>query len=256
MPAAPAAMIWRCRPWPPWPRLRRAIRTVAAELDRSQQFDRVVMSALHDVPVPGDLLERLLAQATASRQLTAGQHRAAGSEGVREPAAAVSRSTDRTRRSRRWILATAGVAAVAASLAVGLGLFLPRPARDVSQSQLADAAADWHEKADPRSSDWQNYAARSPHTALRVRPSRQRSIETEYGTATAYELVSGGRRAHLFAVKTRDHFAVASLPFSVVRGATGGLEIAAWQSGDLLYVLVFDKDGLQIEDFLRTRDAA
>ena len=49
---------------------------------------------------------------------------------------------------------------------------------------------------------------------------------------------------------------MASLPFSVVRGATGGLEIAAWQSGDLLYVLVFDKDGLQIEDFLRTRDAA
>src|SRR5688572_2368552 len=38
-------------------------RAVAEELDRSQRFDRAVLSALHDVPVPGDLCERLLAQA-------------------------------------------------------------------------------------------------------------------------------------------------------------------------------------------------
>jgi hypothetical protein len=231
-------------------------RAVATELDRSSQFDRVVISALHEAPVPADLLDRLLAQAARNSGVADAVSTAPPAAG-----AAVSLAADAavsptagavtTRRvSRRWLIATSAIAAVAASLALGLGLFLPRPARNVSQSQLAESASGWYDEAAPLAPGWQAYAAAAPHSALRVRPGRSRSATTEYGPASVYECQRQSGRALLFVVKTPDRFAVATLPFTAVKGASRGLEIAAWQSGDVLYVLVLPKDHQRLEDFL------
>jgi hypothetical protein len=233
-------------------------RAVAAELDRSQQFDRVVMSVLHDVPVPGDLLERLLAQATQGK--SAEQHDVVaisdGSANSIAPTPASGTATGR-RTSRRWLMAGTGLAALAASL-VGLGVFLSRPARDISQAELADAATDWYTDAWRQSAEWQPYAGTlPPHSALRVRPMRTLTMNTEFGAATVYDCSVRDRPAAFIAIRTRDRFMnLAPLPFTPVKGATGGLAIGAWQSGGTLYVLVLDKDGLRLDDMLRRPNAA
>ncbi len=225
-------------------------RAVAVELDRSQQFDRAVISALHDVPVPGDLLERLLAQAERNKQLVASE----GATAVNAPSP-VSNSPVAKRGSRRWLLAGASLTALAASL-LALGLFLPEPARDVSQSELAEAAADWFSEAADPTRTWTAYTAkRAPHTALRVPPSRSRQMETAFGPATVYDLSSSRGGAFLVVLSTRNRFDVDPLPFADVRGASRGLSIGAWQSGGQLFVLV-SKNGLRLDDLLRRPTAA
>lgn len=230
-------------------------RAVVAELDRSQRFDRAVVSALHEVPVPGDLLERLLAQAERNEQLIASE----GPTAVNAPSPATgsepAKREHAKRGPRRWLLAGASLAALAASL-VGLGLFLPRPARDVSESELAEAAADWFSEAAGQTNGWTVYSAkRAPHTALREVPKQSREIETDFGRATVYDLSSPRGRAYLVVLSTRDRFAVAPLPFAAVPGASRGLSIGAWQSGGQLYVLVLS-NGLRLDELLRRRPAA
>lgn len=223
---------------------------VAAELDRSQRFDRAVVSALHEVPAPGDLLSRLLAQAERNKQLVASE----GATVVNAPAPATS-APPAKRGARRWILAGVGLAALAASLAA-LGLFLPEPARDVSQSELAEAAADWFSEAAGRNDGWTAYTTkRAPHTALRVTPTRSRQMKTNFGPATIYDLSSSRGGAFLVVLSTRNRFDVDPLPFADVRGASRGLSIGAWQSGDQLFVLV-SKNGLRLDELLRRRPAA
>jgi hypothetical protein len=242
--------------------------TVADEFDRAQRFDRAVVSALHEVPVPGDLLGRLLAQAEQNQSLVGNASvgnasvtskvLAAGSDGATDEAApmpASGVSPQVARRSRRWLAGAAAVASLAAALAIGLGVFLPRPPRDVSQTQLAEAAADWYAESG-ETADWQPYSGPLPHTALLLPPTRSCSISTEFGRATAYEVSSSRGRAVLIVVSTRDRFAVAPLPFSALPGASRGLAIGAWQSGGKLFLVVLNKDGLRLDDVLRKSRAA
>jgi hypothetical protein len=225
-------------------------RAVAEELDRSQQFDRAVISALHDVPVPGDLLERLLAQAERNKALVASE--VATEANAPSPAAS---STPAKRGFRRWILAGVGLAALAASL-LALGLFLPEPARDVSQSELAEAAADWFSEAADPASTWTAYTTkRAPHNALRELPKRSRQMQTAFGPATVYDLSSSRGGAFLVVLSTRDRFDVDPLPFADVRGASRGFSIGAWQSGGQLFVLV-SKNGVRLDELLRRPPAA
>jgi len=228
-------------------------RALAAELERSQRFDRAAVSALHDVSVPADLLERLLAQisrteaseysepAQASVELDATQN---------EPAAKLGRVV-----SRRWIFALAGLAASVFFAAILWQVF-DRPARQVTQNQLSDAVMHWYEEI-PVADGWKAYEGQPLPRAVLKPPARMRSYQTAYGRAEVYDLAAPGRpRALLFVVKTRDRFAaVDTLPYSML-SASHGLRIGAWQSPGVLYVLVIDEDGQRIDDFLRRGRAA
>ena len=222
-------------------------RAVADELDRSQRFDRTVASALHDVPVPQDLLDRLLAKAAAAAPVPAV---------AAEPA---SLSQPHFRVTRRAVLALVSLAA-AALLAAGIGMYWPRPGRDVSQAELSEAALAWYDQI-PVAEGWTavadqaRFRAQIPASVVRT-PSRWRQLQTEHGPAVVYDLAAPGRpRALLFAVRTPDEFAVAPVPFSVVT-ATRGKAIGAWQSGNMLYVLVIDRDRQRLEDHIRRRPEA
>src|SRR5688500_12011159 len=80
---------------------------IARRLARSQQFDRAVRAAVHDVPVPSDLLQKLLAE-----------HDTAGTKQDMEAPMPARRSLV----SRRWIGVLSTIAALLL-LAVGINAF-------------------------------------------------------------------------------------------------------------------------------------
>jgi hypothetical protein len=229
-------------------------RAVAAELDRSQRFDRAVISALHDVPVPGDLLERLLAGASGDSNADRALTTVGSSDAVVVSAGSAALSAP-ARVSRRWIIALATVAAVAL-IAVGVAPLLPRPGRDAPQDQLGEAAVHWHKDNSPRAEGWTAFASSTPpYPLLRNNPLRQRRYETAHGPAVVYDLAPPGRQALLFVVTTRHTFPVQTSPYTTIT-ASGGLTIGAWQRGNTLYVLIISPDGHRLEDYVRQPRAA
>jgi hypothetical protein len=115
---------------------------IAREFDRSQRFDRSVVSALHDVSVPAGLLERLLAQTAAAKlegtaTLEGSVDRAVESADTTPAGEASVVKAPTSRTSRRWLIG-AGVLA-ASALAVGAVLFAVRSGpRDISQAELVN----------------------------------------------------------------------------------------------------------------------
>src|SRR5262245_48473703 len=109
-------------------------RAVAGDLARSQRFDRSVAAAMHDVPLPAGLLERLEAQLAAGEAV---EDEATG-EPVSLPVSAAEPGS-RSRISRRGLWAAAASLAVVALLAIG-GMFLPRAPRHVTSNELAEMA--------------------------------------------------------------------------------------------------------------------
>lgn len=220
-------------------------RAVAGELDRSQRFDKAVISALHDVPVPSDLCERLLAQAAR------GVVEQAIASPSPEDAQATSEAAPPRKISRRMVIALASLAATLLA-AVGIWQAIERQPRDVSQSDLSEAVVRWHAD-DSLSAGWSPYGKTSaPHQALRAVPIRFRSYKTEYGAAVVYDLAPPTQpRAYLVAIETKDRFDVQELPFSTLSGTSRGLSVAAWQTGGVLYVLVVDGNAQRINEFLQ-----
>src|SRR5688572_4724202 len=110
-------------------------RAVAAELDRSQQFDRAVASAMHEVTVPPGLLDRLLAATEAAAPTTEVSWPSLVSD---------SESGSRTaRRTRRAWLVAGGSISLIALVALSASYFWLRPARFVSQDELNAAVTSW-----------------------------------------------------------------------------------------------------------------
>lgn len=235
-------------------------RGVAVELDRSQQFDAAVVSAMHDVPVPGDLLQRLLDSAAQPRSVSlevAVQQAAAATAPAGDGASETAAPATAARRgiSRRWMIALATVAAVAL-VAVGVAPFLPRSGRDVTQNQLADAALHWHEDNFPRAEGWTAFAGNArPYSLLVDEPLRQRRYQTAHGPAIVYDLAPPGRQALLLVVTTRDKFPVRTSPYTPI-SVTGGLRVGAWQRENKLYVLIISPDGHHLDDYVRQPRAA
>src|SRR4029453_1010408 len=102
---------------------------IVNEFDRSQRFDRAVVSALQDIAVPAGMLERLLAKTTAAADrlraeilapaIDAAVNSPAGAPTTTVPAAPATATP--AMLSRRWMLAS--VVAVAAGIA-GLAFVL------------------------------------------------------------------------------------------------------------------------------------
>jgi len=227
---------------------------VAREFDRSQRFDRTVGSALHDVSVPAGLLDRLLETTTA-----AGSENASA-ETLGTAVAAVDRGISR----RRWALSLGAAGLIAASTVAVAFVFWPVSPQDISLLQLADDVPKWNASVEA-SADWQGSP---PESALSVYPVsvllqgkravvKWRQFRTPRGErGVVYDVTPrGGATARLFVIKTPHRYAVAPTPPpTTLKGMTGGLSAGAWQrlSSGLLYVLVVEQGGVQLDDYLRS----
>lgn len=217
---------------------------IARRLDRSQQFDRAVRAAVHDVPVPGDLLQKLLAETGDREQET----------GDRADAPMPAR---RTLLSRRAVAILSTIAALLL-LAIGINSFWQRPPQVVTASELAERADDWMKQAFAVQG-WNKNFATAPQETHPIpsnvlgKPVAWRPVKTKDNSqAVAYDLSRRvGQRAVLFVVHSPARYAVAAPPAFTRITASGGMTLVAWQQGERLYVLAVQEDGQRIDDFLR-----
>lgn len=239
--------------------LRTALRqddTLRHEWDARQRSERVVREAMHDVQVPAGLAERILAAAAARdrESLTAAAAIA--------PSSDVQLSARNTPLSRRrWMALAASAAAILVAALVWQ--LWPAPPERVGRAQLALEAEKWFDEAILPGA-WQPDMARGPKSfptqAITTAPSGwQRLRFKEEPDLSAFNLTSvrTGGNVVLFVAKTRRKHAVGSLPYTKLN-ASGGLEMGAWQVGDVLYVLVVDGKHSQqrLDDFIRPQRLA
>ena len=219
---------------------------VARELERSQRFDRTVMAAMQDVEIPVGLADRLLKAASA-----------AGAAGEVSPAATAEPSRRKPSR-RNWLIAIGSIAALLLC-GVTLALINSRPPRRVSQEELAQSIPEWVRQVSDQDG-WVTNSAIRPHQAfalpaktLQRQPVAWRRFTTPAGeTGVVYRCNPAGKQpAYLFVVNTRAQYTVGNMPFTNVTGTTGRVAVGAWQTGRMLYVMVVEKDGQRLEDYLR-----
>jgi hypothetical protein len=233
---------------------------VADELARSQRFDAKVHAALHDIPVPTGLAQRLLETAPGP---------APAVEIDLQPTSVACQET-RTRRAglprRQWMI-VGGSLALTVLVAATWYQFWHQQQRVVAMEELGGVVTTWfgtlpsnrwQATALPRgividpavvagqSSRWQRFSGAGP---------------TGWSAAvTAIDLTppgTGGRRTILFVVRSPAKFSVPPRPAPTIRLALSrGLAGTAWQrqGSSLLFVLVVE--GQQLENHLRQQPAA
>lgn len=223
-------------------------RAVAAELARSHEFDRAIMSAMHDVSVPAGLLDRLLAATTVTP--------ASATTGAADNAVAPTKNQNITRRN--WLVAGSSLALVAL-VAWSASYVWLRPRPVVSQDELSVAVSGW---LNDLPETWNTEVpVKYQDPALLRKPLSWQTFRAPDGTGrtawiSAINLTPPtGPRAVLFVIPTRAQYRVPSGPdttmrLSLSRGYTG----TAWQrkSTNYLFVLVVESSGgQQLDQYLR-----
>jgi hypothetical protein len=224
---------------------------VRATYDAVQQFDGRVMSAMHAVPVPAGLANRILDRLAANASGAAATAVAAGTAaGENAPPSAVELTlasspqapADARFTRGRWIAVGTGLAACLL-LAAGLVIVSRQP--DRPQLTVTEKAVGWYEQL---GDGWQPMAQSPQGLALPkgiggTQRGWQWVAKSVAKSGVVYDL---GQDPHgpvarsgavLFVIKgTRP-----DLPSSAPRtpqSTTAGYAIGAWQSGGLMYVLV------------------
>ena len=215
-----------------------------------ERFDQLLSEALHDVPVPVGLAERILAARESC-----------------EPTAEVSLPHERAASprskwqfSRRQWLLVGGSLGLAAVIGVCVIQFLSGRSRSISQQELAGdvtacidglRTANWH----PAAAGLPNGVVLDP--SVSVTPRQWLTLPVPHsagwsGSVTAIDLARPGQeRAVLFVVRSSATFAVQDTPTpTALLSITGGYKATAWQTRGLLFVLVVKERG-RLEDFLR-----
>jgi len=189
------------------------------------QLDANISAAMHEVPVPEGLAERLLI-GLVNNQAEA----TVGAKTV----------------SRRWALAYGGLAATAAGLMVAVWLG-SRPAEHVSeQCVLDEAIRSFNLGFDEPGHLLSEKPAPAEHplsrVVLRIRGTRWRHLEGFLGhRGLVYDLPGpAGARASLYVV-AQDVEGLGTAP-SLRPFTTAGRCATAWSEGGLLYVLVVQGD--------------
>ena len=201
---------------------------------RMQKVDAVLAGAIQDVPVPAGLADRLLARlsvpATESAAVASGECCAAA------PPTKITR-----RRVQRWALVVS--AAAAAILLVAVGWF-QRSRVEYSPSSVLEAAVDFFNRdghdggslLSAVASPWGYPASRCVRLPPETRWRKVASLLKSGGVA--YELAgANGPRATLYVVRQSVPGLPDQPPLRPVYG-TARCSSAAWQEGQLLYVLV------------------
>jgi hypothetical protein len=242
-------------------------REVAAELSRSQQFDRAVSAAMHDVPLPAGLLERLEARLTAGdfAPISDDEPLANVVAQVTEPASEPAVHTplevakSKSRFGRRELVTGSIVAAALVLMAAAVVQLWPPASRQISKDQLTLLAMAWIQDNSPISPAWQPARQAAPNVLTRsLTTRRQRSFVTaNRERAVVYDLTPiGKQQVLLFVIQTPHRYKVGTSPYTTLNGSSGGVAMAAWQNQGTLYLLAVREVGQKLEDFIKQQHLA
>jgi hypothetical protein len=199
-------------------------------LENHQRFERAMHVAMHDIPVPQDLLARVIAVVEAQN---------ASPVGNSNTLAVGERPLSR----RTWLMASAAATvAVAASLAIVLW---PRE-HILDEADLQEGHA-WHAAVADQS--WRPMANSDLNEhqlprQLRYTPTRYRDASQAVGRdATAYDLTSpSGTKATLFVIEQEEPLDIPYAAPQRPQHSTWGYSIAYWQDSSHIYVVVVESD--------------
>jgi hypothetical protein len=226
---------------------------------RAQRWDTAVTRAVHEVPLPAGLADRLLARLATGVAATSavaasvavpaveadavslpGQAVSLPGQAVSLPWQAIETQAIETQPflSRRNWLSIAGATAATVVVAVGLARYL-RSGADTPVEMLADG---WLAQLD---ANWRDMAEAPKQLAVPLSITAEASgwqrIDAVRGASpVAYRLTHAqAGTAQLFVVRLSRQGLPTSPP-EQPQMATGGRSIGYWTSGDLVYVLVVD----------------
>jgi len=238
------------------------------EESRLQGFDRRLAAALHEVPVPAGLADRLLARlqpaatVTADSTVTVDSTVPADAAATQAPVLALAElpatvTRIATRRRKLWALSAAAAVLIAAGL---WGFFN-------YQTQAGDApelAAKWFAEFDSQLNgkllSWRA-SGNGPSgfqvpSSIRVPARGWMPVNKIVGAkGVAYDLGGDGRTAVLFVVQMPSDPSLRSRPPVSPQVSTGGWTIGVWQSGGLRYVLVVSGDVRAYRDLIDSSSA-
>jgi hypothetical protein len=229
-----------------------------------QHHDRVVRNAMHDVPIPAGLAERLLAslpEGDSANLVSAAPAIASENEVVSLP----PRPAATAQFGRRaWAVAVVGAAAVVV-LTFVLWPKGPTDGGQVSAEDLAGRVVGWeNDPALVASGTWKTLPAGQSLSSHPINPSDVRveatrsigPVRRNNGLLlVVYDLAGpGGKTARLYVARTNSTFGVPGSPSSLLQGLTGQRRGIAWQRDEYLYVVVVDSPGASPEEFVRQRD--
>jgi hypothetical protein len=220
----------------------------ARQLERSRRLDDTITAAVHNVPTPAGLEQRLLtaladsaAVATETPSVSPGEPslvedqpagRADGDELVVRPKSQIVQ----VRRRRLW-MAVGACAAVTLVIAIAVS---QSSGGIVGYDELVASALTWEVSGDA----WVdgNLIWKSHPLSKEIRANVQRRQEftlPRYRVATrCYDLrLRNGGNARVFVFSKPSRFELPTAPPAAPMYALGGC-VAAWTSGDLVYVLV------------------
>lgn len=229
----------------------------ACELfERVQRFDRAVGRAMHDVPLPPDFEQRLIARlkppadspisSAVDHALVAGP--TVGEEAVAEleRPAALHHTPASVSMSRRLLIKALG-GGVAVAVAVALAVIFWPSDRVLYEEDLQNASV-WHNDLRDRAS-WPKLTSDEidEHplpNELRWIPERWRDASSELDReATAYDLTRpGGPRATLFVIPQPQAAGIGATAPPTPQFSTQGYSVAYWQFGGNVYVVVVESD--------------
>jgi hypothetical protein len=228
-----------------------------ARFDRLQKADAAIKDAFADVPVPADLAGRvLLCLSEAAPAKPVQPIQVAAETELDSPALLPSSPIGiRPKLVTRFQL-IAGFAVAAASVAIAAGVWMHSHRNTaVTSGQAIETAMDFfdHDNAPPG----EPVSRVAPpvdfpmsQDIARLTDVRWRRVDNFMGSqAVAYDLPSRGGKATLY-VANRTVAGLPDFPPPVPTLSTGGNSAAAWQSGNLVYVLVVQGDAQTYADYL------
>ncbi|MBW8884214.1 MAG: hypothetical protein JF612_05440 [Planctomycetia bacterium] len=221
-----------------------------------QSFDAALKAALHDVPVPVDLADRIIARLEAETP----PEFSTGQMPVR-PTGQTPAPRGRGRFVSRRVLIAAGSLALVMLMALSF-FYLRSAPHEIAREELSGDVTSWLAALPVKNWRPMTKLAKGMEVdrAVIAQPRQWQSLSAAHGsdwsgTVTAIDLAPPtAPRAVLFVVRSNARFAVPSTPTAAVRlGLSSGYVGTAWQrSSGVLFVLVVETDrGQRLEDFLR-----
>jgi hypothetical protein len=222
-----------------------------------QSWDAGIGRAIHEVPVPDGLADRLVAAVSACEPLP-------GEDADAVVPSDAGAAPGRAQESRRhWLMWPAGIAAglLVTSALVMLALFLVGQQDDLTAAQLVEASGQWIEQLDQAA--WRTVDP--PYAEFPLDPSlRVNIVDWQPCTfvpdceAVVYRAVLRQDRAtaFVFVIHTRKGRQLPTIPPMVPDSTTGNVCVGVWKNNGCLYVLVVPGGPSDYLGTLRTQAVA
>jgi len=220
------------------------------QFQRVQEADGAIQAAFTDVPVPAGLADRVSRRLAEAARTSVPDRLAVSAATTVDSPAPLQGAAQRFSRHRLLVGFTA--LSTAAVLLAAVWIQTHRPRSETPDSVVVEAMEFFDKDNQP----FGPFVAQVPPPAeypmsrdiVQLREIRWRHVEQFLGgSAVAYDLPTVGGRATLY-VAARNVPGLPSMPPPCL--STGGKSAAAWQAGDMLYVLVVEGDAGMYSSYL------